>query len=288
MALADDGNGNTQVTSIDHCLEKSDPEQSIAGDYLFFQGPIGLVNGIIDDDNFVVDIPFASTATITNATQTTQAVLTVQYEPVEASFFAGQTVSISGVVGMTQLNGNTYTILKVDQTNGLITLNVDSTGFTAYVSGGVVTLVSYVGLLQFTRLSRPLMQTKQFPFYWDRGKKVRIGVQKYLLDYTDQAQVTLNIYLSQDPDTAWNDPSANNSLPYSQTLFTCPETDNLQMPTAATQSQIWHRINTSLIGDTVQLGITLSDTQMRVLDYATAEIALHGIMLTVSPGPDLA
>ena len=29
------------------------------------------------------------------------------------------------------------------------------------------------------------------------------------------------------------------------------------------QEQIWHRMNTSLIGDTVQIGFTMSDDQMR-------------------------
>ncbi len=50
----------------------------------------------------------------------------------------GNVVTINGVVGMTQLNGNTYTITVVDVNN--FTLNgVDSTGFTPYVSGGTWT-----------------------------------------------------------------------------------------------------------------------------------------------------
>jgi hypothetical protein len=60
------------------------------------------------------------------------------------------------------------------------------------------------------------------------------------------------------------------------------------MPTADSQYQIWHRVNTSLIGDTFQVGITLSDAQMRNLVYATSEIDLHGIILTVSPSSLLA
>ena len=60
------------------------------------------------------------------------------------------------------------------------------------------------------------------------------------------------------------------------------------MPTASTQFQIWHRMNTSLIGDTVQLGITLNDAQMRNLQIATSEIALHAIHLTLERGPILA
>ncbi|CAB4164648.1 hypothetical protein UFOVP816_58 [uncultured Caudovirales phage] len=158
---------------------------------------------------------------------------------------------------------------------------------------------TYLGLGRYVRLSQPLMQTKQFPVYWQNGRQVILGTQKYLLDYTDSGQVTLNIYLSQDPDEVFNDPTVNtapNSLEYSQILYTCPESTNLgltpanvnlQTPTAQGSYQIWHRVNTSLKGDTVQLGITLSDTQMRNLSYATDEIALHGVVLNFTPGPIL-
>lgn len=154
---------------------------------------------------------------------------------------------------------------------------------------------NYLGLGTFARLSQPFLQTKQFPMYWEQGRQVRIGTQMYLFDKTSTGQVTLNIYLSQDAGTSWNDgpitPSnfvQNGSLEYSETVFTCPETDNLQTPTASTQQQIWHRMNTSLQGETFQIGITLNDAQMRNLEYATSEIALQGMQFTVYPGPMLA
>jgi hypothetical protein len=131
--------------------------------------------------------------------------------------------------------------------------------------------------------------------------QIRLGVQKYLLDRTNNGQITVNINLSQDPETNWNSgaivPSQNilnSTLVYSQLVYTCPESTNLgltpanvnlQMPTASNQFQIWHRMNTSLIGDSVQLGFTLNDAQMRNLQLATSEIALHGIQLTLYPGP---
>jgi hypothetical protein len=50
----------------------------------------------------------------------------------------GSIIVINGVVGMTQLNGNQYTITVVDPNN--FTLNgIDSTAFTPYVSGGTWT-----------------------------------------------------------------------------------------------------------------------------------------------------
>jgi hypothetical protein len=300
-AIQNDGFGFTQITSFNHCVNDDDTPLIGSGDYLLFQGPIGLVSRVIDANNFVVDIPFTTVVNIINVTQAMQAVVSLQYLPSNSSYFVGQTVSIAGVIGMTELNGNTYTILVLDPINMTITLNVNTLAFTPYISGGTTTLVSYVGLADFSRLSQPIIQTKQFPFYWNEGRQTRLGVQKYLLDFTEGSQVTLNIYLSQDPDDVWNAgniiPSTdvlNSSLIYSQILYTCPEStnlgltpanSNLQMPTAAGQYQIWHRVSTSLQGDSIQLGITLSDSQMRNLLFATSEISLHGIQLNVDRGP---
>ena len=64
-----------------------------------------------------------------------------------------------------------------------------------------------------------------------------------------------------------------------------PAADALEAGTA----QIWHRMNTSLVGDTVQIGFTLSDDQMRSLDTSDASFAITGAtatypaVLTVTP-----
>lgn len=199
----------------------------------------------------------------------------------------GDYLLITGCLGTTALNDQ---IGRVGLTPTADTFSVDL----AFPAG------TYLGLGKFTRLSQPLIQTKQFPFYWNDGRQTRLAVQKYLMDYTENSQVTVNIYLSQDPDDAWNSTPVNpspNSLVYSQIMYTSPESTNigltpantnLQMPTAEGQYQIWHRFNTSLIGDSVQVGITLSDTQMRNITYATAEIGLHAMQLTFERGPHLA
>lgn len=70
-----------------------------------------------------------STATITNITQATQAVVTANN-----TFAIGQLVTITGVVGMTQVNNNTYQIVAVTPTQ--FTINVNSLAFTPYSSGG--------------------------------------------------------------------------------------------------------------------------------------------------------
>jgi Ubiquitin-activating enzyme E1 FCCH domain len=295
---------------------------------------------------------FSFTVNITGITNANPAVITAVNQ-----FVVGQQIMITGVVGMTQVNGNTYIITAITPTT--ITIDVDSTAFGVYVSGGIaiplepvyspdhclnsgdyiiisgalgtistqvngkifkifnptlngfsldpsISPGTYFGGAVIQRMYIPLIQTKQFPMAWGDGRKTRIGPQMYLLSTTDDAQITLQIYLSQNENNPYNigpivpDPaSTNNSLIYSTVLYTCPESTNLgltpantnlQMPTAIAQDQIWHRVNTSLIGDTVQLGFTLSAEQMITVDEVSgapisqfAEIELHGFIAEVSP-----
>lgn len=209
-------------------------------------------------------------------------------------------VSFLGVLGSANpVNGIPYQVTVIDNDNFLIG-PTSPPGFT-YLGGGTI-----------IRYYTPYIQTRQFPTSWEMARKTRIGMQQYLLTTTTNSQITLLIFLSQDADSAYNnfefpDPveivpetnSMNDSLIYSTVLFTCPESTNLgltpantnlQMPTAQTQSQIWHRINTSLIGDTVQLGFTMNSAQM--LDLAlinqTAEIELHAFIIDLQPSQMLA
>lgn len=303
LGITDDGVGKANIFCNNHCVSSATTIVQ-SGDYLYFQGALGIIFFTITNISLPGVYPCVLDCVNT--------------------FLPNSIVAIAGVVGMTQLNGNQYTLVGVTPTQ--IFLDVDTTGFTPYASGGtassifnnqivkvVETLdadhfivdlpfpqITYLGLGSYTRLSQPLMLTKQFTPYWDQGRKTRLSVQKYLMDTTDNAQVTVNIYLSQNENDPWNNPAnagQPNGLVYSRILYTCPESTNigltpanvnLQMPTAINQQQIWHRMNTSLIGDSIQVGITLSDEQMRNLTFAEAEITLNGIHLLVDKGPQLA
>lgn len=213
----------------------------------------------------------------------------------------GDYILITDVIGtgdITDINGEIGVVLNDSPESPL-----DADNFTLDIEfpGGI-----YGGGGLFTRLSQPIIQTKQFNPFWEGGRQVRLGPQRYLFDTTPNGQVTVNINLSQDSETIWNSypPGSsgpfNAGLEYSQVVFTCPEGTNLGLTPAninlqqlvalppGSPAQTWHRMNTSLQGDVVQLTITLSDEQMRRLDQATAEVALHAIHLNVGVGPYLA
>jgi len=181
----------------------------------------------------------------------------------------GDYIQISGCKGTVgaEVNGKIFSVGNV--TENTFELNPK------------INIGTYFGGVLITRMYVPFIQTKQFPAFWQDARKTRIGPQKYLFTKTNTGQITLQIYLSQNDSSPYNiGPlypdinSINDSLIYTTAVYTCPESTNLGLtpaninlntPTASQQSQIWHRLNTSLIGDTIQLGFTMNDAQMRAI-----------------------
>ncbi len=211
----------------------------------------------------------------------------------------GDYFTISGAIqiGGPPLNGQIFSVMNA--TVDTFDTNPTLLGSPTYLGGG-----------QIMRMYVPLIQTKQFNPSWSMERKSRIGKQQYLFSRTPNGQVTVYIFLSENNigygDLGYNfgpvipaSGSLNNSLIYSTVVYTCPELTNigltppninLQQVTGAAQQQIWHRMNTSLIGDTVQIGITLSDAQMRDPTFSNqfVEIELHCIVLDLNPSQLLA
>lgn len=209
----------------------------------------------------------------------------------------GDYIQISGCLGtVSVVNGRIFSVKNINKDT--ISL-IDPT--TPFIIGSL----TYLGLGLVTRFYVPFIQTKQFPASWGMSRKTRIGTQQYLFSNNPNGQATVYIYLSQDASNAYNfgtvvpDPaSLNNALIYSSVVFTGAETfsaslfNNIQNPIAASQAQIWHRMNTSLIGDSVQVAITLSDAEMRDttpgLPNQTGELELHSFIFDVYPSQILA
>jgi hypothetical protein len=211
-------------------------------------------------------------------------------------------------------NGDYITITgaqgtNVNLINGIV-FTVQNAGVNSFTLAPNPGAVIYTGGGTIIRMYLPFIQTKQFPEAWNIGRKTRIGPQMYLLTKTEAGQITVEIYLSQDDSTVFNagpippQPNpTNDALIFSQTVFTCPESTNLGLtpfntnlnmliepgptagsPASSGSNQIWHRMNTSMIGDTVQLAFTLSQAQMTdpLLIQQFSEIELHGFTLDVS------
>jgi hypothetical protein len=115
------------------------------------------------------------TSPITGATAANPSVLTLATtaNPASSSISGnpaviGMSISIAGVGGMTQLNGNTYTVTAV--AGNSVTINVDASGFTPFTSGGTASYVNsplYTNTLRWASKFRPDLQTQMTQHYTD-------------------------------------------------------------------------------------------------------------------------
>lgn len=132
-------------------------QKTLAGDNLGFVYQLNQ-----DSDDYFV--------TITNITQASSAVITVD----PCALQINDVVTFENVVGMTEINGLTATILAIGTTSGAttsITVNVDSSLFTAYSSGGSVSKI-----IEFSATLAP------FNPYRDQGRKVWVSHVEFLIN----------------------------------------------------------------------------------------------------------
>lgn len=84
---------------------------------------------------FALDTLVGSTLSVTAITKANPGKVTTD---LNHGFQTGQTgVELEGVIGMTPVNGVPFTVMVIDEKN--FTIGIDTTGYPAYVSGGVVT-----------------------------------------------------------------------------------------------------------------------------------------------------
>lgn len=78
--------------------------------------------------------------TVTGITQATNAVVTVSTVSTNNPFYVGEQVVLSSVAGMTQINQLPATVTAIGGTSGAwtVALNVNSSAFSAYTSGGAI------------------------------------------------------------------------------------------------------------------------------------------------------
>ena len=185
-------------------------------------------------------------------------------------------IEIVEVIGMNNINNLVFKIEVVDGDHFSLLLDdqqLDNPPTGTYLGGG-----------SFRRISNLDIQTKQFPIFWDANRQTRVGTQRFMFTTTDEGEVTVNLFLSQADNYPSNDPTNSAYLIFSNVVLTHPEPENGYPPNP---NQMWHRLSNSFIGDTVQMGFSLSDAQMRNNGINSAEIELHGITMELYPGPVL-
>lgn len=120
----------------------------------------------VDSTSFT---PYVSSGLVTAARTLTKLIIT------NTGLSSGDSTEISQIVGTTELNGNTYTVVYISDDEILI--DVDSTGFTPYISGG---------------LSRLVQETHESDTAWYLGGMVQYnGILRLIIGHTG-SQITLS------------------------------------------------------------------------------------------------
>ena len=184
-------------------------------------------------------------------------------------------IQINNVLGVSNVNGATFLVQIIS--TSVIQLLLDDEQVLTPPSG------VYGGNGVFKRLIRPTLQTKQFQAAWDQGRQTRFGSVRYLLDNTDDGAITATVFADQDTGRQINNAIINPYLIFTDIVLTSPE-----QPGQIAQDRIWHRQSNSFNGETIQLGITLSDAQMKNNDVQESEITLHALVIDIYPGPVIA
>ena len=130
---------NSQVFFTSTAADGSNIVIADSGEFLSGHTNLGLLMkpGKAPYGNLPLQNDYENTFAITGITQANPAVLTAT-----TNFVVGQSILIENVNGMIELNDNTYTVTAVSPTT--VTINVDSTGFTPYISGGSASSFSNV------------------------------------------------------------------------------------------------------------------------------------------------
>jgi len=200
---------------------------------------------------------------------------TIQITSPNHCLLDGDFIEINDALSDTTLNGLIFQITVADNTPD--TFNIPSVDLATYGT--------YIGNGTYRRLTNVDIRTKQFPIFWQNARKCRVGTQMFLMGNSPEGQVTMNMYTSQVDSDPSNNPLNSAYLSFSNILLTGPETDQ---PYQTQQAQIWHRVSNSFIGDTVQVGITLSKDQMMDEIISQADIEIYAICLMLYPGPPIA
>ena len=193
---------------------------------------------------------------------------------------AGNLSLLNGVVQKVSFSADGNFVADGDKDFFYIEGLVDDDGNEVPLSG------TYLGLGEYRVIDNFDIRTKQFNVAWDEQRKSTITSQMYLLDKTTEGEITVSVFVDLSTDIDSNRKDLSPYLAFENILFTRFEGGDLI--NKENQDQIFHRVGNAFNGDTIQIGFSLSDAQIRDQAIERSDMTLHGILFKMKPGPLLA
>ncbi len=181
------------------------------------------------------------------------------------------TVPNSGIYKIQTINNNTFTLQSYNSAT-------DSFNDVVLIPGGV-----YYGGGRITPINNINITTKVFSPFYEDGGQVRVGYIDFLINKTDDGEVTCNFYVDENPVYSVSDTSdeENEGLLGTAIILTCPENLTL-IPFQSGQNKIWHRFFVESIAQNFQLSLTMSDAQMADQTINTSDFVMHAMTIYLS------
>ena len=177
----------------------------------------------------------------------------------------GDYIYISNANGVTNLNGNIYPINSIIDAN-TVTIPVPA-GFTGTYTGGG----------QITRVSNPQILTKQWNPYDKDGRNIYLAKVDFLVDNTQVGQVTVDFIISSAEDFQILEEALPGITAGNGVLETGPYAS---VPFEEEQVRLWHQVYFQADGESVQLYIYMSNSQITVPAIAFADLQIHAMVLS--------
>jgi len=177
-------------------------------------------------------------------------------------------IQITNVQGSTGLNNKIY---KIDLIVGADEVWIEEASFTgAYKGGGTVERVSNINIL-----------TKQYNFYIDEGRNAYISKVDFLVDRTEDGQVTVDCFIGSSVFGLIDGAQTSGAiLGTAGILETFPYA---LIPSESQQEQLWHPIYPMADGQSIQLKIYMSDAQIVNGLIAFSDFQLHAMTFYATP-----
>lgn len=190
--------------------------------------------------------------------------LTVINHNLQAGFNGeGDYIALENIQGLTGLNG---VIFPVD-----IVLSVDT--FTIELDDEIVT-GSYLGGGTIARVSNIKILTKQYNFYAQDGFDASINKVDFLVDRTDDGEITVDYYVSSSEISSLISGAASGALIGNGVLETKPYA---LIPLESVQERLWHPVYPMCNGEYIQLNIYMTDEQLRNSLISWSDFELHAM-----------
>jgi hypothetical protein len=215
---------------------------------------------------------------ITNAVQSgTSITLSIQDHTLTAQDY----ISLANLQGVTISDGTgNPTIFKVNSVVDANTITIGGMNYPltltgAYKGGGVAGRVSNIQVL-----------SKQWNPYIGQGRNFYLARIDFCVEKTTNGEVTVDYFPSGSEQSmllAGGTGEYGTGANMSTGVLETRPYDPRYYPFESQQSRLWHPVYFNTDGQTVQIGISLSDAQLRNESIATSNFVLEGLVLHVQP-----